>query len=184
MIRGTDRIRGEVTVTVRDPDGNIKRRKQNIVQRLLHILGRKMVYRHHNTVTTQGEGLLADWMLTAPTKPKVTNTAGYILIGTGWTGTAPKANTSCNKATGTYQKMNTGYPKTKAAFGAEGQNVVLYEATFAAGSLNADGINETALLNGNTATAQCLAYAQITPTVDVTSADSLTIDWEITMNGS
>lgn len=184
MIRGTEKIQGEVTVTVRGPDGNIKRRKQNIVQRLLHIPGRKMVYRHHNTVTTQGEGLLADWMLTEPTKTKVTNTTGYILVGTGWTGTSPKANTTCNAVTGTYKKMNTGYPKTKAAFGVSGQNVVLYEATFAAGSLNANGINETALLNGNTAAAQCLAYAQVTPSVDVTSADSLTIDWEITMSGS
>ena len=39
-------------------------------------------------------------------------------------------------------------------------------------------------MNGNTASAKCLAYAQITPAVNVTSADSLQIDWQITFNGA
>ena len=50
--------------------------------------------------------------------------------------------------------------------------------------LNANGINEVALMNGNTSAAKCLAYAQITPAVNVTSADSLQIDWQITVSGS
>ena len=44
--------------------------------------------------------------------------------------------------------------------------------------------NEVALMNGNTSAAKCLAYAQITPAVNVTSADSLQIDWQITVSGS
>jgi hypothetical protein len=39
-------------------------------------------------------------------------------------------------------------------------------------------------LNGNTAGAISLAYAQITPAANVTSVDTLQIDWEITFTGS
>ena len=60
----------------------------------------------------------------------------------------------------------------------------MYRCAFAAGDLSANGINEVALLNGNTTSAKCLAYAQITPSVNVTSADSLQIDWQITVSGS
>ena len=56
--------------------------------------------------------------------------------------------------------------------------------SFTTGDLNANGINEVALMNGNTAASKCLAYAQITPSVNVASADSLQIDWQITVSGS
>ena len=105
-------------------------------------------------------------------------------VGTGWTGTTPKNNTNVNTATGNYKKLDSTYPKTSGAFGATGQNVVLYRTSFAAGDLNANGINEVALMNGNNAQAKCLAYAQISPAVNVTSADSLQIDWQITVSGS
>ncbi|GHU45506.1 hypothetical protein FACS1894190_17650 [Spirochaetia bacterium] len=49
--------------------------------------------------------------------------------------------------------------------------------------MNANGINEAALLNGSGASAACLAYAQITPSVNVTSADTLQVLWEITILG-
>lgn len=89
-----------------------------------------------------------------------------------------------DSATGTFKKLDSGFPKIKGSFGVANGNVVLYRASFAAGDLNANGINEVALMNGNTAAAKCLAYAQITPSVNVTSADSLQIDWQITVSGS
>jgi hypothetical protein len=50
-----------------------------------------------------------------------------------------------------------------------------YPALTAAGALNAIDINEACLLNGNGsgAKANCLAYAQITPSVNVTASDTL-----------
>jgi hypothetical protein len=54
---------------------------------------------------------------------------------------------------------------------------------YGAGALNANGINEACLLNGNGAQANCLAYAHISPAVNVTSSDTLQILWEITILG-
>jgi hypothetical protein len=79
--------------------------------------------------------------------------------------------------------LDSGYPALKAAWGSTGDTTVIYRATFAAGALNANGINETVLLNGNSTSANCLAYAQITPAVNVTTSDTLQIQWEITILG-
>jgi hypothetical protein len=79
--------------------------------------------------------------------------------------------------------LDTGYPALKAAWGNSGDTTLVYRATFAAGALNANGINEAALLNGNGSGANCLAYAQITPSVNVASSDTLQIQWEITILG-
>lgn len=108
-------------------------------------------------------------------------TNGYMHVGTSWIGSASKNNTGgMNTPTGSFKKLDSTFPKNHAAFGSSGQNVVLYLTSFAAGELNANGINEVALMNGNTSAAKCLAYAQITPSVNVTSADSL----QITVSGS
>ncbi len=184
MIAEKNKIKGMVTVTVRDSNGNIKWRKANFLQKLFGIKEVPMIFKHHNTITNQGDGLLADLMITAPTQNKVDATNGYMLVGTGWTGASPKANTSVNTKTGTYKKLDTGFPKLQGSFGSTGQNVVLYRTSFTAGDLAANGINEVALLNGNTTAAKCLAYAQITPSVNVTSSDTLQIDWQITVSGS
>jgi len=184
MMKDTQRLKGLVTVTVLDKDGNIKTKPRSFLRKLLGLPAKQMIYKHHNTITNQGDGLLADWMLSTPTQTKVDESNGYMIVGTGWTGTSPKANTSVNTAAGTYTKLDSGFPKTSGAFGATGQNVVLYRTSFGAGSLSANGINEVALMNGNTAAAKCLAYAQITPSVNVTSSDSLQIDWQITVSGS
>lgn len=184
MINSSNRLKGMVTVTVLDENGNVKKIPNNLIRKLFRLPEKEMIFRHHNTITNQGDGLIADWMLSTPTQTKVDATHGYMLVGTGWTGTSPKANTSVNTATGTYKTMDSGYPKTKAAFGSSGQNVILYRSSFGAGTLSANGINEVALLNGNTSAAKCLAYAQITPSVNVTSADTLQIDWQITVSGS
>jgi hypothetical protein len=79
--------------------------------------------------------------------------------------------------------LDSGYPALKAAWGSTGDTTITYRATFAAGALNANGINEACLLNGNGTSANCLAYAQISPAVNVTSSDTLQILWEITILG-
>jgi hypothetical protein len=79
--------------------------------------------------------------------------------------------------------LDSGYPALKAAWGSTGDTTLVYRATFAAVALNANGLNEACLLNGNSTSSNCLAYAQITPAVNVTSSDSLQIQWEITILG-
>lgn len=184
MINSSNRLKGMVTVTVLDKNGKVKKIPNNLIRKLFRLPEKEMIFRHHNTITNQGDGLIANWMLSTPTQTKVDATHGYMLVGTGWTGSSPKANTSVNTKTGSYKALASGYPKTQGTFGATGQNVILYRCAFAAGDLSANGINEVALLNGNTTSAKCLAYAQITPSVNVTSADSLQIDWQITVSGS
>jgi hypothetical protein len=145
--------------------------------------GRLMVSRHHNIVTREGDALIADALLASPTKTKVTSSSGYLQIGTGWTGINTKTNTRCNTPTGSMKALDGGYPALLAAWGNTGDTTVTYRATFTAGSLNANGINEACLLNGNEDEANCLAYAQITPSVNVTSSDTLQVLWEITILG-
>ena len=184
MIASKGKIRGLVTVTVRDGNGHIKYYKNGFWRRILRLPRKPMITKHHNTITTLGDNLIADMMISNPTQNKVDESNGYMLVGTGWTGSTPKNNTSVNTPTGTYKKLDDGYPKIKGTFAGTDGNVVLYRASFAAGDLNANGINEVALMNGNTSDSYCLAYAQVTPSVNVTAADSLQIDWQITVSGS
>ena len=177
------KIRGMVTVRVLDKDGNIKRHKPTLLNRLFKTPGRVMEYKHHNIVTREGDALIADALLVTPNKTKVSSANGYIQVGTGWTGNSTKTNTRCNTSTGSMKLLDSGYPLLKAAWGNTGDTTVIYRATFAAGDLNANGINEACLLNGNGSTANCLAYAQITPSVNVTSSDTLQVLWEITILG-
>jgi hypothetical protein len=79
--------------------------------------------------------------------------------------------------------LDAGYPALKAAWGATGDTTLMYRASFAAGALNVNGINEACLLNGNAAGSFNLAYAQITPVVNVTTSDTLQVQWEITILG-
>jgi hypothetical protein len=184
-IRNKSKIRGKLIVTVFGPDGEIKRRQPNLFQRLFGLLGSPMISVNHNIVTDEGDALVADIMATSPARVKVDGTNGYIQVGTGWTGTTPKQNTVLNTPTGTTELMDATYPKVKGAFGAANDNVTQYRSTFEAGDLNATGIDEAAIFNNATpASADILAYAQITPTVDVTSADTLQVDWELTYLGA
>ena len=177
MRNGKVRMTGLVKVVVVDKDGEIKTYPRSWFRRLFGLPPKRMMVLHHNTITAQGDALIADWMLASPTKTKITSVNGYMQVGTGWTGNSAKQNTSCNSATGNFQKVDSGYPSVNGA-------VVTYKASFAAGSLNASGIDEVCLLNGNTAQAESLAYAQISPAVDVTANDSLAIEWTITVQGS
>jgi len=177
------KIKGLVTVRVLDKEGNVKRRAPGWFRRLFNMQGRQLEYRHHNIVTREGDALIADALLASPTRTKVTSLSGFIQIGTGWTGNSTKTNTRCNTATGSMRALDSGFPALKAAWGNSGDTTITYRATFAAGALNANGINEACLLNGNTTAANCLAYAQISLTVNVTSSDTLQVLWEITILG-
>jgi len=177
------RTRGTVTVRVLDEYGRVKRHPRGILRRLLRIPGRKMQQIRHNIITNEGDALLANWLITAPTKTRITESTGRIAVGTGWTGVSTKANTGCNNQVGSRQAMDSGYPRTKGAFDAADDNIVIYRSTFAAGALNTNGIDEAALMNAAT-DGDCLAYAQITPEVNITSNDTLQIEWEITFLGT
>ena len=167
-MKSNAKIKGVLRWAVIDKDGNVKTRGEN-----------------HNIVTNQGDAMIADLMSQTPARTKVDNTNGHIQVGTGWTGTTPKANEVVNTATGLPKVMSATYPLRKGAFGATDDNVVQYRALFAAGDLNVTGIDEAALLNHATpASADCLAYAQITPAVNVTTSDSLQVDWELTILGA
>ena len=177
------KIRGLVTVRVLDKDGYVKRRAPGCFRRLCGFPGRLMEYRHHNIVTREGDALIADALLVSPVKAKVSSANGYIQIGTGWTGNSTKTNTRCNTPTGSMKALDSSYPVLKAAWGSTGDTTITYRATFAASSLTANGINEACLLNGNGGSANCLAYAQINPSVNVTASDTLQVLWEITILG-
>ena len=182
-MRDRIKIRGMVTVLVLGGDGKIKRCAPGWFGRLFKLPGQLMEYRHHNIVTREGDALIADALLASPTKTKVTSATGFIQVGTGWTGNSTKTNTRCNTPTGSIRALDANYPALSAAWGNTGDTTVTYRATFAAGSLNANGINEACLLNGNDGAANCLAYAQISPSVNVTVSDTLQVLWEITILG-
>ena len=177
------RIRGRVTVRVLDKDGNVKRRMPGRFGRFLKMRGRLMEVCHHNIVTREGDALIADALLAAPARIKVSSSSGFIQVGTGWTGNSTKTNTRCNTPLGSMKTLDSGYPALKAAWGNTGDTTVTYRATFEAGLLNGNGINEACLLNGNGTAANCLAYAQITPAVNITASDTLQVLWEITILG-
>jgi len=182
-MRDRIKIKGKVTVQVFDKHGKLKRRSPGFFRRLLCLQGQFMIFEFHNIVTREGDALIADALLALPTKVKVTSSNGFIQVGTGWTGNSVKTNTRCNTPTGSMKELDNGYPALTAAWGNIGDTTVTYRATFAAGALNANGINEACLLNGNDISANCLAYAQITPSVNVTTSDTLQILWEITILG-
>ena len=177
------RIKGRVTVQVFDSNGKLKRKSPGFLRRLLGLQGRFMIFEFHNIVTREGDALIADALLASPAKTKVTSSSGYIQVGTGWTGNGAKTNTRCNTATGSMKALDSGYPALSATWGNTGDTTLTYRATFAAGTLNANNINEACLLNGNGSSANCLAYAQVSPSVNVTSSDTLQILWEITILG-
>ena len=182
-MRDRIKIRGKVTIQVFDCHGKLKRRSPGILRRLLGLQGKFLIQEFHNIVTREGDALIADALLASPTKTKVTSSSGFIQVGTGWTGNSTKTNTRCNTVTGSMKALDAGYPALKAAWGSIGDTTLTYRATFAAGALNVNGINEACLLNGNGSGANCLAYAQITPAVNVTASDTLQVLWEITILG-
>jgi hypothetical protein len=177
------KIGGKVTIQIFDKHGKLKRKNPGFFQRLFGLKGQFMVQEFHNIVTREGDALIADALLTSPNRTKVSSANGFIQVGTGWTGNSAKTNTRCNTPTGNMKALDSGYPMLAASWGNTGDTTVVYRATFEAGILDANGINEVCLMNGNGITVDCMAYAQITPSVNVTASDTLQVVWEITILG-
>lgn len=172
-------IKGKVTVTVFDASGDIKRFEPRWWEKLLGLPGRKMQMTNHNIVTDEGDALIADIMQETPERTKVDNTNGKIGVGTGFV-TELKSTDALVTQTGSDEEMDATYPKTEGDWAAADDNIVQYRSTFEAGDLNDTGIDEALLGNGT----DTLAYAEITPAVNVTTADTLQVDWELTFLGS
>ncbi len=179
MIRDKAGITGFVRATVFGPDGEVKRYPQTLVDKLLGREGRLMISENHNIVTDEGDALIVDMLVTTGTRTAVDNANGKIGVGTGFV-TELKSTDALVTQTGSDEEMDATYPKQKGAFAATDDNVVQYRATFEAGDLNDTGIDEALLGNGT----DTLAYAEITPTVNVATSDTLQVDWELTFLGA
>ena len=134
---------------------------------------------HHNIVTSEGDALIADILQATTERTKLDGTA-VIGVGTGYV-SETKAVDALVTQTGADETLDSGYPQTKGAWAAADDNVIVYQATFEAGDLNDTGIDEAIL---QSTTPDTMAYAQITPTVDVSSSDTLQVAWEITLLGA
>jgi len=181
MLKDKFGLTGMVTARVfTDPEKkNLKLRKPNFFQKLFNLVPREMVSVNHNIVTNEGDALVADILQETPERTKVDNTNGLISVGTGYT-TEGKTSDALTSITGSAEAMDATYPVTKGDWGAADDGVIVYVSTFEAGDLNATGIDEALLGNGT----DTLAYAQITPAVDVSSSDTLEVTWEITVLGA
>jgi hypothetical protein len=179
MIRSKAAITGLVRATVFDKSGNVKLRKPNWWQKLFGLPGSPMISVNHNIVTDEGDALIVDMLVTTPTQTAMDNANAEIQVGTGFT-SETKGTDALVTPTGTAEEMDPTYPKQKGAFLGGDDNTIQYRSTFEAGDLDDTGIDEALLGNGT----DTLAYAQITPTVDVTTADTLQVDWELTFLGS
>ena len=179
MLKSKALLTGKLTVTVFGPDGEIKRFEPRWWEKLLSLPGRKMQMTNHNIVTDEGDALIADLMQETPERTKVDFTNGTIGVGTGFV-TELKSTDALVTQTGSDEQLDTGWPVTEGDWAAADDNVVQYRATFEAGDLNDTGIDEALLGNGT----DTLAYAEISPAVDVGSSDTLQVDWELTILGS
>jgi len=182
MFREKTGIRGKVTAIVYDKDGNIKRRKPNFYQKLRGLPGDPMVSINHNLVTNEGDAVFAQSLATTPGIDLPTNANAQIGVGTGYTSTT-KGTTGLTTPTGSYEAMDATYPLQKGAFGAANDNVLVFKSTFEAGDLDSSGIDEVALRNSSS-NDHNIAYAEITPAISVTTADTLAITWEMTFLGA
>jgi len=170
---------GDIERLVAFDDKYVVRRKRTVLERLRGLPGKQMVSVNHNIVTNHGDALIADLMAETPAQTKVNNTNGKIGVGTGFS-SAAKTVTALVTQTGSDEVLDATYPKLKGAFNAADDNVTQYRSTFEAGDLSATGIDEAALGNGT----YLLAYAEVTPNVNMTVADTLQVDWELTFVGA
>lgn len=179
MLQSKSRITGLVRATVYGPDGEIKRYPRTWLDKLLSRKGRLMISENHNIVTDEGDALVADIMQETPERTKVDETNGKIGVGTGFV-TELKSTDALVTQAGSDEEMDATYPKTEGDWAGADDNVVQYRATFEAADLDDTGIDEALLGNGT----DTLAYAEISPPVNVTVADTLQVDWELTFLGS
>ena len=59
MINSKGKVRGMVTVTVRDCNGNVKYVKNGFLRNVLRLKEKPMISKHHNTITSQGDETIA-----------------------------------------------------------------------------------------------------------------------------
>ena len=148
--------------------------------RIFDINGKIREYgEHHNIVTNEGDALIADLLQDTTERTKLDNANAVIGVGTGFS-SATKSTDALVTQVGTDEAMDAGYPQTKGNWSEADDNVIVYRATFEAGDLDATGIDEALLGNGT----DTMAYAEISPAINVASTDSLQIDWEITITGA
>lgn len=179
MLKNKLGIKGRVIVRVYGPDGEIKRHDPKWWQRLFGLPGDLMYMVNHNIVTNEGDAMVADLMQETPERTKVDNSNGVIGVGTGFSAETKTVDALVTQ-TGSDEAMDATYPQTKGAWAAADDNVIVYVSTFEAGDLNDTGIDEALIGNGT----DTLAYAEISPAVNVTAADTLEVTWEITFTGS
>ena len=172
-------ITGSVRVRVFDAEMNVKRYPQTWLEQLLGRPGRLMIAENHNIVTNEGDALIADLMQETPERTKLDNSNAVIGVGTGYIDSA-KTRDALLAQTGADEAMDATYPVTEGDWAAANDGVVVYKATFDAGDLNDTGIDEAILTNGT----DTLAYAQITPAVNVSTSDTLEVTWKITFLGA
>ena len=160
---------GKVKIQILDSEGNLKSESID-----------------HNIITEEGDAYIADLLSLIPTRTKFSPTNCFISVGTGWTGINTKQNSWVNTQVGVSHIIDATYPKLKGAWGTAGDSVLQFQVTFEAGTLNFNGINEAALTTHATDTADnsTVAYAQVTPPVNVTSSDVLIISWELSFLGA
>lgn len=157
---------------------HVKKRKQSWVDKILkrHPI---MQGENHNIVTNEGDALIADILQVTPERTKLDGTA-IIGVGTGFVSETKTVDALVTQ-TGSDETLDSGYPQTKGDWAAADDGIIVYVATFDVGDLNDTGIDEAIL---QSTTPDTMAYAQISPTVDVASTDTLEITWEITLLGS
>jgi len=172
-------ITGRVRAKVYDETGRIKRYEPTFWDKLFGREPKKMIVINHNIVTNEGDDLIADLLQETPERTKLDNANAVIGVGTGFV-SEDKTVDALVSQTGSNEAMDATYPKTAGDWAAISGNVVVYRATFEAGDLNDTGIDEAILTNGT----DTMAYAEISPSVNVTSSDTLEVTWEITYLGS
>lgn len=198
-IKNKSRITGRVYVKVFDVDGNLKSfnahpliaRFPVFIQKWLSKFsgtftysGQPMIAVGHNIVTNEGDAIIADLCAETPAQQKVDNTYGHIQVGTGFTSEA-KTIEICATPTGDPEGMDATYPVLVGSWGNANDNVVRYRSTFEAGDLNVTGVDEAALMNNAiAASGEALAYAEISPAVNVSTSDTLEVTWELTFTGA
>lgn len=193
MFRDKIGLTGSVRVQVFGSDGNLKRFPEHPVLKYaplsiqelaerwfgIPVSGREVDVVNHNIVTNEGDALIADLLQETPERTKLDNANAVIGVGTGFASEAKTVDALVTQ-TGSSEAMDAGYPQTKGAWSAANDNVIVYLSSFEAGDLNDTGIDEALLGNGT----DTMAYAEISPAVDVSTSDSLQVTWEITLLGS
>lgn len=181
LFRNKIKLTGTVTARVyKDAEKTeLKLRSKTWFERLLGLSAKPMISVNHNIVTDEGDAIIADLMQETPERTKFDNTNAVIGVGTGFV-TELKSTDALVTQTGADEAMDATYPQTKGAWAAADDNVIVYVSTFEAGDLNDTGIDEAILSNGT----DTQAYAEISPAVNVTTADTLEVTWEVTLLGS